>query len=74
MKKYKIEVVIAQEVVHTYEFDNQEEANLCYYQNDEKVTQYTKLYVDGEEIKGMKSIKKVIGNKPRKLWQIHLNN
>ena len=71
--KYKIETIIAQEVVHTYEFDDKEEANLCYYQNDEKVTQYTKLYVDGEEIKGMKSIKSAIGNKPRKLWQINLN-
>jgi len=72
--KYKIETIIAQEVVHTYEFDNKEEANLCYYQNEEKITQYTKLYVDGEEIKGVKSIKSLIGSKPRQLWAIHLNS
>lgn len=73
MKKYKVEIVIAQKVVSTFEFDNVEEANLCYYVNESKVTQYTRLYVDGEEIKGMKSIKSAIGNKPRKLWQINLN-
>lgn len=39
----------------------------------EKVTQYTRLYVDGEEIKGIKSIKALIGKKPRQLWQIHIN-
>lgn len=74
MKKYRVEIVIAQKVVSTFEFDDVEEANLCYYVNESKVTQYTKLYVDGEEVKGLKSIKKILGKKPRQLWQIQLNS
>lgn len=56
------------EVVATYEFDNKEEARYCYYKNDMYDSQYTKLYVDGVEVRSIPKIIKAIGGQPSAFW------
>ena len=56
------------QVVATYEFDDKEEARYCYYKNDMYDSQYTKLYVDGVEIRPIPEIIRVLGSQPCVFW------
>lgn len=68
MAKYKIEIIVWTRVVATYEFDNIQEARECYYKNDSILDQYTKLYVDNQEIRPIPQITKILGSAPKHLW------
>lgn len=68
MTKYKIEIIVWTQVVATYEFTDLQLAKQCYYKNDAKLDQYTKLYVDDKEIRPIPQITKILGPAPKNLW------